>query len=186
MTAPEAEAAAPERQRRTYEWEPIVTDVHPLTYWSGLDYFRALIDGTLPPQPITETIGWTVEAVDVGYLRVSLEPGAHLLHGAGIMHGGVLATLLDSVMSGAVMSTLPRGRGCTTLQLSVNHIQRVRPNAGRLIAEGRTYHVGGQIATANGTVHGATGRLHAHGTETCLLFDLPDPNRAGARTEGTA
>ena len=178
MTASDVDGPL-ELEQRTYAWTPIRSDVHPLTYWSGIDYFRALIDGTLPAQPITETIGWTIEAVDLGYLRVSLEPAGHLMHGAGIMHGGILATLLDSVMSGAVMSTLPRGQACTTLQLSINHLQRVRPTTGRLTAEGRTVHAGRQIATASGTVVGPTGRLHAHGTETCLLFDLPSAEGAG-------
>jgi len=149
---------------------PADTSKAPLAERSGLEYFTALKNGTLPPQPITQTVGWQIETVEHGLLRLSLKPGGYLFHGGGLLHGGILATLLDSAMSGAVMSTLQAGQGCTTLQLNVHNIRGVRPDGGILIAEGRVRHAGRTSATAEGNLFDSAGRLHAHATTTCLIF----------------
>jgi uncharacterized protein (TIGR00369 family) len=157
---------------RSYPWAPADTSNPPLAERSGLEYFTALKDGTLPPQPITQTIGWQIETVAYGLLRLTLTPGDYLFHGGGLLHGGVVATLLDSAMSGAVMSTLQIGQACTTLQLNVNNVRGVRPGSGVLTAEGRVKHGGRTSATAEGSLFDSAGRLHAHATTTCLIFPL--------------
>jgi uncharacterized protein (TIGR00369 family) len=137
---------------------------------TGLEYFKALQNATLPPQPITQTIGWKIETVEHGLIRLTLVPEGYLFHGGGLLHGGVLATLLDSAMSGAVMSTLKKGQGCTTLQLNVHNVRGVKPGAGILTAEGRVTHAGRQTATAEGRLTDQAGRLHAHASTSCLIF----------------
>jgi uncharacterized protein (TIGR00369 family) len=90
------------------------------------------------------------------------------------VHGGIVATLLDSVMGCAVHSKLPRGRGYTTVEIKVNYVRPVTAATGRVRAEGTTIHVGRQIATAEGRLVDAAGRLYAHATTTCLVFALPE------------
>ena len=157
---------------RSYHWAPVDAAVPPLASRSGVEYFQALASGQLPQQPITETIGWKILDVSAGLLKLSLMPEEFLFHGGGLMHGGVMSVLLDSAMSGAVLSSLNKGQGCTTLQLNVHFVRGVRDNTGLLFAEGRVKHAGGTMATAEGEITDETGRLYAHATTTCVIFDL--------------
>jgi uncharacterized protein (TIGR00369 family) len=138
---------------------------------TGLEFFQALARGDLPPQPITATIGWTVMEAQPGRLTLGFEPQDHLFHAGGLLHGGVIATLLDGAMSGAVMTSLPPGRGCTTLHLAIDTIRAVRPDAGFLTVTGETTHCGQSTGFASGTITDAAGRLYARGTTNCLVFD---------------
>jgi uncharacterized protein (TIGR00369 family) len=62
------------------------------------------------------------------------------------------------------------GTGYTTLELKVNFVRGVPLDAGKLVCEGTTIHVGRRTATAEGRVLDASGRLAAHGTTTCMIF----------------
>ncbi|MEA2739079.1 MAG: hypothetical protein QOH05_2386 [Acetobacteraceae bacterium] len=89
------------------------------------------------------------------------------------MHGGILATLLDSVMGCAVHSTLPKGRAYTSLEIKVNNVRAVTSESGELAAEGKIVHGGRRSAVAEAKVVDAKGRLCATASTTCLVFDLP-------------
>ena len=159
---------------RSYDWygvdAPDGSAEPPLAHRSGLEFFRGLVDGSIPPQPITSTIGWTVETADEGFVRLRFEPRPWLFHAAGLLHGGVMATLLDSAMSGAIMTTLDAGQGCTTLQLTVMPLSGVRLDDGPFLIEGTTTSIGRRVGVANGTVRDAAGKLFAQGSVTCLIF----------------
>jgi len=76
-------------------------------------------------------------------------------------------------MGCAVHSTLPKGRGYTSLEIKVNYVRAVTNGSGELPAEGRIIHVGRQSAVAEATVVDGKGRLCATASTTCLVFDLP-------------
>jgi uncharacterized protein (TIGR00369 family) len=89
------------------------------------------------------------------------------------VHGGLAATLLDSAMGCAVHSTLPAGKGYTTLELKVNFTRPITSDTGRIVCEGTVVHRGGRVATAEGRVIAErSGKLLAHGTATCLILSL--------------
>ena len=91
------------------------------------------------------------------------------------MHGGICATLLDSVMGCAVHTPLGPGIGYGTLELKVNYVRTVPTDGVRLTATGRVIHAGRQVATAEGRVEDERGRLVAHGTTTCLIYPATTP-----------
>jgi uncharacterized protein (TIGR00369 family) len=91
----------------------------------------------------------------------------------GTVHGGWFATLLDSAVGCAVHTAMPAGRSYTTLELKVNMLRALTNKVELVRAEGRTIHVGGQVATAEARLVDAAGKLYAHATTTCLVFDLP-------------
>jgi uncharacterized protein (TIGR00369 family) len=91
----------------------------------------------------------------------------------GSVHGGYAATLLDSVMGLAVHTMLPPGTGYTTLEFKVSFIRGMTLDTGPVRSEGRTLNVGRRTATAEGRVTDAKGRLLAHATTTCLVFEIP-------------
>jgi uncharacterized protein (TIGR00369 family) len=106
--------------------------------------------------------------VEVGEGRVvfAVEPQEYHYNPIGVVHGGLAATLLDSAMGCAIHSLLPEGRAYTTLELKVNFVRALKRDVGRVRAIGKVIHLAGKIATAEGTLVDAAGKLHAHGTTT--------------------
>ncbi|MBD0747125.1 PaaI family thioesterase [Streptomyces sp. CBMA152] len=137
---------------------------------SGLELLRwaQREPGRVPS--IGKLIGMTFDEIDEGRTVMSLDPRPEFSNPLGTVHGGIAATLLDSVMGCAVHTMLPAGVGYTTLELKVNYIRPVALDAGRLTAEGTTIHVGRRTATAEGKVLSAEGKLVAHATTTCLII----------------
>ena len=89
----------------------------------------------------------------------------------GVVHGGWFATLLDSAMGCAVHSTMPTDKAYTTLELKVNFVRALSDAVPLVRAHGKVVHSGRQVATAEGRLTGPDGKLYAHGTTTCLIFD---------------
>jgi uncharacterized protein (TIGR00369 family) len=140
---------------------------------SGAEFFHAIGNGELPMPHIGETLEfWPVEW-EVG--RMVFQGTPHLGHynPIGSVHGGWIAAILDSAVGCAVHSTLPKGTGYTTVELKLNYVRAVTTQTGPLRAEGKVIHVGKQVATAEGRLQDARGKLYAHATTTCLVFPLP-------------
>ncbi|MGH7267636.1 MAG: PaaI family thioesterase, partial [Candidatus Rokuibacteriota bacterium] len=100
-----------------------------------------------------------------------VEPTAAHLNPAGTVHGGLSATLLDSCMGLAVHSTLEKGFGQTTLEFKISLVRPITPETGLLRAEGTVVFRGRRTSTAEGRVTDTEGRVLAHGTTTCLIFE---------------
>jgi uncharacterized protein (TIGR00369 family) len=100
-------------------------------------------------------------------------PQTRHLNPMGTVHGGWYATLLDSALGCAVHTTMPPGRGYTTAELSVNLVRGAVPGREPLRAIGQVIHSGRQLATAEGRIVDAAGRVYAHATTTCLVFERP-------------
>ncbi|MEV4258306.1 PaaI family thioesterase [Spirillospora sp. NPDC049652] len=138
---------------------------------AGLEQLKQAIDmGAAAGIGVGALLGMTAETLEPGRAVFALTPDAKFGNPLGTVHGGVLSTLLDSAMSCAVHTTLPEGAGYTTLELKVNFVRAVRTDGGRLTCEGTTVHVGRRVATAEGRITDADGRLVAHGTTTCMVF----------------
>ena len=160
-----------ELRSRNYTWVPIEQVGPPLAGRSGLAYFQALRDGELPVQPIAATIGWETLEVEEGRVRIGLPQGDHLFHAGGLVHGGVLATLLDSAISSAVMTTVQASAICSTLHLSVQYLNAARTDVGDLFAEGTVTHRGRSVATGEGRVEDAAGKIYAMATATLKVSE---------------
>jgi uncharacterized protein (TIGR00369 family) len=141
---------------------------------SGAEFFDAIGSGELPTPPISHTLDiWPIEW-EHGRMVFQGRPALAHYNPIGSVHGGWIAAMLDSAVGCAIHSTLPAGKGYTTLELKVNYVRAVTAEAGPLRAEGKVIHVGGQIGTAEGRLYDAAGKLYAHATTTCLIFSLPE------------
>ncbi|MGW4718667.1 PaaI family thioesterase [Nocardia sp. NPDC004260] len=141
------------------------------TSMSGLELMRwAQRDRPADTPSIGRLIGITMNEVEKGYAAMSIRTQPDFSNPLGQVHGGIAATLLDSVMACAVHTTLPAGARYTTLELKVNYIRPVALDAGRITAEGRVIHVGRTVATAEGKAFDESGKLVAHATTTCMIF----------------
>ena len=137
---------------------------------SGVDFLRAIIAGELPPAPIQELLGFSLDEADEGRVVFSLEPGEQHYNPIGSVHGGVAATLLDSALGAAVHSTLPQGSAYVTLEVKFNLVRPITAETGRVVAEGNVIHAGKTVATVAASLRSASdGKLLAHGTSTCLI-----------------
>ncbi len=139
---------------------------------SGLDFLRRIADGTVPQPPIAATLGFRLSEAAPGLAVFTMTPDFRHYNPIGTVHGGMASTLLDSCMSCAVQTHLAKGQGYTTLELKVNLVRPITAATGPIRAEGRSLHVGRRSGTAEGKILDAKGTLLAHGTTTCLIFDI--------------
>jgi uncharacterized protein (TIGR00369 family) len=138
---------------------------------SGLEFVRGLADGKLPLNTIARTLGYDVTEATDGRVVVTVEPNETHLNPSGTVHGGLAATLLDSAMGLAVQSTLAKGFAQTTVEFKISLVRPITPESGPITAEGRVLNCGRRVGTAEGRLTDGKGRLLAHGTTTCLIFE---------------
>lgn len=136
----------------------------------GLSMMQAMLRGESAAPSIGRTLDFTILSVEHGRAVFQGAPNAKHLNPMGGVHGGWYAAILDSALGCSVHTTLPGGRGYTTLELKVNLIRALSPKVQRVRAIGQTIHVGLQTATAEARLVGPDGRLYAHATTTCLIF----------------
>jgi uncharacterized protein (TIGR00369 family) len=155
--------------------------MHELLALDGLAQMQAMLAGRSRPPSISHTMDFFLVEVERGRAVFQGQPGATHLNPMGAVHGGWYATILDSALGCAVHTAMPVGKAYTTLELKVN-IVRALPPTGQLVrAEGRVIHVGGQTATSDARLVGPDGKLYAHGSTTCLVFDArPKPTSASS------
>jgi uncharacterized protein (TIGR00369 family) len=88
----------------------------------------------------------------------------------GTVHGGWIATLLDSAVGCAIHTTLPPGTAYTTAELKISYVRALTPAVGLVRAEGRVINAGRRLGFAEGRINGPDGKLYAHATTTCLVI----------------
>jgi uncharacterized protein (TIGR00369 family) len=150
-----------------------VTPTEVMASMAGVDFVRAIFDGRLPAPPIMQTVEPFDSSAEPGIVAFHSIPGFRHYNPIGSVHGGYAATLLDSAMGLAVHSALPAGTGYTTLEFKVSFIRGMTKDTGPVRTEGRTLNVGRRAATAEARMTDAKGRLLAHATTTCLVFEIP-------------
>ncbi len=138
---------------------------------SGLQVFQALLAGEIPPPPMAVTLDLILIGIEPGFAVFQGQPRFNHYNPMGKVHGGWFATMLDSAMGCAVHSTLPAGKAYTTLELKLNLVRALTDAVPLVRAEGRLVHGGRQVATAEARLVGPDGKLYAHASTTCLVFD---------------
>lgn len=139
---------------------------------TGLELMQAMLQGEIPYAAIAKTLDFTIIEASAGRAVFQGTPLPQHLNPLGTIHGGWIATLLDSALGCAIHTMMPVGRSYTTAELSVNYVRAVTPKVQRVRAEGKVIHCGRQLATAEARVVGPDGTLYAHATTTCLVFEL--------------
>jgi uncharacterized protein (TIGR00369 family) len=138
---------------------------------TGLETLRMMLAGQAPFASISQSMNFTLLSVSEGEAVFQGSPTVQHLNPMGGVHGGWYGTLLDSAMGCAVHTMMPAGRGYTTAEYSVNLVRAANPG-GVYKAIGKVLHCGKQLATAEARIVDADGKLYAHGTTTCLVFEL--------------
>lgn len=149
-----------------------VASIETLRGLSGLAFLEKMIAGELPAPPISRTMGFTLAEVRAGEAVFICTPTFEHYNPIGSVHGGLAGTLLDSAMSCAVQTTVEAGYGYTTLEYRVHLVRGMTDKTGPVRAEGKIVHAGRRAATAEGRIIDAKGNLYAHGTTTCMIFQI--------------
>jgi uncharacterized protein (TIGR00369 family) len=136
----------------------------------GIEFLRAIRDGRLPGAPIAQLLGFTLVEVEPGHVVFECTPGERHYNPIGVVHGGLAMTLLDSAMGCCVQSKTPAGAGYTTLEAKTNLVRPITMTTGKLRAIGKLMHLGNRVATAEGRLEDADGKLYAHATTTCIVL----------------
>lgn len=159
----------------TVTWDDPMITARASKTMSGLDFLRAMLNGELPPPPISLLIGQRAVSAESGRVVFEVTPAEQHYNPIGVMHGGVITTVLDSAMGCTVHSTLPAGVGYTTLELKVSFVRAVTNQLGPLRCEGKIINSGKRVATVEASLTDLEGKLYAHATSTCMIL-----NPAGA------
>jgi uncharacterized protein (TIGR00369 family) len=168
------DAQNPDAQRtRTFSWTDPARYAGLLGRRGGLDLMRAMASGELPPPPIMDLVGLAGMAAEEGAVTFYLDPQEFHYNPLGSVHGGVISTMLDSAAGCSVHSTLPAGVAYTSLDLNVKFLRTVTVASGRLTCAGEVLQRGRRTALAQARMTDAAGRLVAHATSSCLIFDTP-------------
>ncbi len=140
------------------------------TSMSGMALFEAIFAGELPAPPIGDTLDFIPIHMEPGVAVFQGQPKLRHYNPLGTVHGGWFCTLLDSAAACAVHTTLPAGKGYTTLEIKVNMVRPLTDAVPLVRAEGRVIHAGKQVATAEARLVDVDGKIYAHATSTCLIF----------------
>jgi uncharacterized protein (TIGR00369 family) len=157
---------------RTYSWTD--PDVHAATLGrrSGLETLQAISAGEIPPPPVMHTLDIDRIEVEKDRITVVMTPREFHYNPLGTVHGGVLATLLDTAAGCAVHATLPAGVGYTSLDLTTKFLRPVTLKTGELRCVGTVVSRGRTVALAQARLTDTRGRLLAHATSSCLIYAI--------------
>lgn len=175
MTQTQREAQQWSTESRTFSWvTPGQVDPARMLDLDGLQQLEAMRDGDLPHPPIMDTLGLTDLRPEPGRVVVEMPAAGFHYNPLGVVHGGVISTLLDTAAACAVHSTLAVGELYTSVDLTVKFLRPVTVESGLLTCEGTVIQRGRRTALAQAQLSDEAGRLVAHATSTCLIMRAGD------------
>ena len=140
---------------------------------SGLQYFKRMVAGEMPPPPMLALLGIRLIEAEEGRVVFTGTVAPEHYNGMGVAHGGYAATLLDSALGCCINTMMPPGKRFTTLELKINLTRPLTHDVGPVFCEAKVVHLGGRTATSEGRIVDGHGKLYAHGTTTCIVVDAP-------------
>jgi uncharacterized protein (TIGR00369 family) len=139
---------------------------------SGLEILHRISSGLIPAPPAAALVGFEPSFVMPGRVVFAYEPREDHYNALGAVHGGILTTVLDTVMGCAVSSKLEPGIAPVTIELKTSFVHPVTLASGILRAEGSVVHPGKRVATAEARLEGEDGTLYAHASSSWLIASL--------------
>jgi uncharacterized protein (TIGR00369 family) len=141
---------------------------------SGLEILHRISSGLIPAPPAASLVGFEPTYVMPGRVVFAYEPREDHYNTLGAVHGGILTTVLDTVMGCAVSSKLDAGIAPVTIELKTSFVHPVTLGSGTLRAEGTVVHPGSRVATAEARLEGEDGTLYAHASSTWLISNIAE------------
>ena len=125
-------------------------------------------DSTWAGSSVADLLGWKLVSEEPGLVRAEFEAKEEFRNPKGPIMGGILAAMLDMIISAAIRSSMkPNQTPRATLEMKVNFVGAAQP--GTIAAEGKLVHVGRSVAFGEGTLTDPDGALIATGTATMRI-----------------
>jgi uncharacterized protein (TIGR00369 family) len=154
----------PHTKQISWFWAGGALAVAPQT--AGLDYVRGVMDGTYPPPPIQSHIPMRIVDADSGTVTLRCRPDESLLNTNGTVHGGVLATLMDTAMGIALVTKVTVAQPYATIEMKVSYLKPMAYDGSEVVAVGNVLRVGRKVAFAEAHAYNAGGDLIGHASSS--------------------
>jgi uncharacterized protein (TIGR00369 family) len=166
---PAAPASWGPASSRTITWHNPRQLAEALPSMTGLDALSAMLAGAYPPPPIMVALGIQLDSVAPGEAVFVCTPDDSVYNPIGVVHGGLVCTLLDSAIGCAVHTTLPAGVGYTSIEIKVNYLRPVHAGMA-LRARGWVVKPGRRVAFGEADVRDADDKIVATASGSCLVM----------------
>lgn len=120
--------------------------------------------------PLGLVLGMRLIEVGDGFAVFEGEPKPQYYNPRGVIHGGWMASILDSALGCAIHTQLGPGVGYGTVELKVNFVRALTEAAGLVRCRADVVHMGRRLATSEGRLTDKDGKLYAHGSCTCMIY----------------
>jgi uncharacterized protein (TIGR00369 family) len=137
---------------------------------AGRQLLEAISEGRLPAPPMAELIGARLVFVGDGEVRFAWTPDEPAYNPIGMIHGGLLCTLLDFAAGAAVHTQLPAGVGYSSIEIKVSYLKALRADSGDIEVHGRALQVGRRVAFAEAHARNPAGELVGHATTSIAVI----------------
>ena len=126
---------------------------------TGSPEMAAIARRALRHSHATRFLGFSLEAIDKGWAVLRWKAGTHHKQLHGVVHGGILAALADTVGAMASYTVVPRGTAIATIEMKINYLEPVP--VGRVRAEARVLRAGRNFVVTECDVFSPAGELAA-------------------------
>ena len=158
-------------RERTFTWDAPAATMAKIMGRDPIEWLHAMMRGEVPAPPAAHLMGFTIEEAEIGHVAFSMRAEEWMSNPVGVVHGGMTATILDTVITLAVQTKLPPEKFCTTVDLHIQLVRSVPPDSRIIVAHGYAVHVGRSIGTARGEAFDEDGRLIATATGTFSILE---------------
>lgn len=156
----------------TVRWEDPAPGLAVLPTLSGIEFLKKMQAGEVPAPPIASHVAMELVEVGDGTVTFSCQPDESHYNPIGMVHGGLVCTLLDSALGCATQTKLPAGLGYTSIEIKVNYLRPVTSESGLLTCVGRVTKPGRRVTFAEGEVVDKNGKVVATASGSLLVFPL--------------
>lgn len=153
----------------TAEWHDPDPVARAWPHLSGREFLERIGRRELTLPPILEVLDITEGRIGDGWIEFVMRPQPFMLNLAGTVHGGVLATLIDSALTCALVTRLPQGMACVSIDLQMRFFRPARMSAETLTARAEILNAGTTIGATQGEIRDAKGRLIVHATSSLAI-----------------
>ena len=156
----------------TVRWRDPATALAALPDLDGIEFMKKIAAGELPAAPIGSHFAMELIDVGPGTCTFRCRPDESHYNPIGMVHGGLVCTLLDSALGCATHTLLPAGTGYTSIEIKINYLRPVTADSGPLICTGRVTKPGRRVTFAEGEVLDSQGKVVATASGSLLVFPL--------------
>ena len=155
---------------RTYRWSSPEQLAAIAPTGTVLEFLQKMIKGELSQSALSSTLDFALVDVEEGRATIEARPAPYQCNAVGTIHGGAIASWLDTAMGYAIQSRLAAGVSLTTLDIQVRYLRAIKADDPTLRVVGTAEHVGRTTATARAEVFDDQDRRLATASTSCLIL----------------